>query len=450
MKTRFAFALLPSMFLSGCAGDDKVSIETAAPEPTTEPTYWQHVAPIVGQKCAGCHQSGGIAPFALQSYADVQGRASLIADVTSQRIMPPYLMETGGECGSFDERVALTDEEIALIGAWARGEQAEGTPTEIVSRARPTLDRGNDFQTPNFIPEISGGALAEADEYRCFLVDPGVDTDTFVTGYEVLPGNEALVHHVLGMFVDPNAPAELDGQTNGELMQALDSESPDREGWPCFGLAGEGVAISDLPLVWAPGQGVVEYPERAGVRLRRDHGLVIQMHYNLAHSEVHGHADQTTVRFQFSDTVERQALFTIGDKLLDSLFSGAPTELAPGQPSVPYTWQLSGEELGLPPGVPMQLLGLMPHMHERGHKYSFELGTNGAFECQGRVNDWDFHWQRLYLYREPVMLDAETQLRVTCDYDTSGDTMPVLPGWGTRNEMCAAIMMLAFPPGMFF
>jgi hypothetical protein len=233
-------------------------------------------------------------------------------------------------------------------------------------------------------------------------------------------------------------------------MQALDDESPDREGWPCFGLAGEGVAIEDLPLVWAPGQGVIEYPEGAGVRLRRGRRLVLQMHYNLAHSEVHGHADQTTVRFQFSDTVERQALFTIGDELLDSLFSAAPTELEPGQPSVPYTWQQSGEQLGLPRDMPMQLLGLMPHMHERGRKYSFELGRNGAFECQGRVNAWDFHWQRLYIYRDPPILDAGTQLRVTCDYDTSGDTMPVLPGWGTRNEMCAAIMMLAYPAGTFF
>jgi hypothetical protein len=26
--------------------------------------------------------------------------------------------------------------------------------------------------------------------------------------------------------------------------------------------------------------------------------------------------------------------------------------------------------------------------------------------------------------------------------------MPVLPGWGTRNEMCLDVMMLALPPGI--
>ena len=36
---------------------------------------------------------------------------------------------------------------------------------------------------------------------------------------------------------------------------------------------------------------------------------------------------------------------------------------------------------------------------------------------------------------------------MTCEYDTSRDTQPVLPGWGTRNEMCTAIMMVALPPG---
>ncbi len=444
--TRLIYALLACVSASACADDDPSS-----PEPVEAgPTYWQHVAPIVSQKCAGCHQDGGIAPFTLQSYEDVQSRAGLIADVTSRRIMPPYLMQTGDECGSFDESVALTQEEIATLGAWARGDRAEGTAVPVAPRGLLGLDQGTDFQTPYFVPEVAGGMFAEHDEYRCFLLDPGLDADTFVTGYEVLPGNAALVHHVLGMFVDPNAPADLSGQTNGALMQALDDDSPDREGWPCFGMAGEGVATEDVPLVWAPGQGVVEYPGGAGVRLRRDRRIVVQVHYNLENPGLHGQADQTTVRLRFSDAVQQQAMFVTADQLLNSLFSDTPTPLEPGRGSVLYTWQETTEELGMPPDETMQLLGLMPHMHERGRKFTFELGKNDAFACQGHVDAWDFHWQRLYMYRNPPTLDAATQLRVTCDYDTSGDTQPIFPGWGTQNEMCAAIMMLAYPPGVFF
>jgi hypothetical protein len=37
-------------------------------------------------------------------------------------------------------------------------------------------------------------------------------------------------------------------------------------------------------------------------------------------------------------------------------------------------------------------------------------------------------------------------LQATCEYDTSADTAPVLPGWGTRNEMCLTVLMVALPP----
>jgi hypothetical protein len=37
---------------------------------------------------------------------------------------------------------------------------------------------------------------------------------------------------------------------------------------------------------------------------------------------------------------------------------------------------------------------------------------------------------------------------VTCTYDTQAESAPVLPGWGTRNEMCLTILMAALPPGV--
>jgi hypothetical protein len=45
------------------------------------------------------------------------------------------------------------------------------------------------------------------DEYRCFLVDPGLAQDAFITGYEVTPGNAAIVHHIIGFAVDPTVTA---------------------------------------------------------------------------------------------------------------------------------------------------------------------------------------------------------------------------------------------------
>ncbi len=42
-------------------------------------------------------------------------------------------------------------------------------------------------------------------------------------------------------------------------------------------------------------------------------------------------------------------------------------------------------------------------------------------------------------------MTPSTRIQVTCEYDTSMDTEAVLPGWGTRNEMCLNILIVALP-----
>lgn len=432
-----------------CSGDDAVrqlSSETESAA-TVAPTYHQDVAPIFSAKCAGCHQDGGIAPFSLTEYEPARERASQIAAYTAERIMPPYLMETGGACGSFDESAALTDLEIARIGEWADGGAAEGTPVALVPRALPVLDGATDFSLPRVEPRIQGGALAEFDEYRCIPVEHGLTTRKFITGYDVAPGNPAIVHHVLGFIIDPNRM--VDGRTNAEVMQALDEQSPDSVGWPCFGMAGDGVEVESMPITWAPGQGVVSYPGGVGVSFAPEHQLVIQMHYNLAGDVPADVSDQTDVRLRIVDNVEREGFFILDDELLNGLFTGARHDLPPDQESVKFEWTRQGSQLGLPPGLPTEIVAVLPHMHVRGRKYTFEVDNGGGFECQGRINRWDFAWQRIYDYSAPPAFTSDTRIRVTCDYDTRGEAAPVQPGWGTRNEMCTIMMMVGLPPGVF-
>jgi mono/diheme cytochrome c family protein len=412
------------------------------------PTFYQDLAPLFSSKCGRCHQAGGIGPFALDDYQAARERALQIADYTRDRVMPPFGIETGGSCGSFDESLALTQAQIDLIGKWARGARAEGKPTEIDVPAIPELEGATDFELPEFSPIIEGGPLSLFDEYRCFLLDPGLAADTYVTGYNVQPGNSRLVHHVVAFIVDPSAV--VNGRTNAQIMQGLHDADPDprRAGWSCFGAAGDGVEVESIPATWGPGQAVVSYPDGLGVPLRKDRKLVVQVHYNMADGAVPAQTDETKLRLRLESSVERRAVFLLEDPLLASLEDGSPAELAPDQASVKYTWLRTARELGLPPGVPLELINLGPHMHGRGHKFTFEVDNGAGFQCQGRVNDWDFNWQGVYTYDPPLPINSDTRIRVTCDYDTRGDSEPILPGWGTRNEMCLAGMMLALPPGL--
>ena len=81
-------------------------------------------------------------------------------------------------------------------------------------------------------------------------------------------------------------------------------------------------------------------------------------------------------------------------------------------------------------------------MHGRGIRQELQIGGT----CAAHLENWDFHWQEFYFYKTPIKMAGTSLLQATCEYDTSADTAPVLPGWGTRNEMCLTVLMVALPP----
>ncbi len=48
------------------------------------------------------------------------------------------------------------------------------------------------------------------DDYRCFLLDPELDQDAYLTGTNVLPGNPDVVHHVILFRVPPDQVAQAE------------------------------------------------------------------------------------------------------------------------------------------------------------------------------------------------------------------------------------------------
>jgi hypothetical protein len=415
-------------------------------------TFWGDIAPIFNEKCVKCHQPGGIGPFRLDDYGEASKMAPAISVAVESKTMPPYLVAHDGTCGQFEDGETLTAEQITKIKTWATGQKTEGTKGAFTPSQISHLTEGTDYKTPTLAPVPMGGKLAEFDEYRCFPVETALEADKFITGYEVTPGNAAIVHHVVAFVIDPEKkPEKAMGKTNAELMKALDDSDPDRVGWPCFGLAGEGVEIDSIPVVWAPGQGTVNYPSKMGVRHRKTDKLVIQLHYNLSDPKLAGQTDSTTVRLRYTDSVDRRMVFVLKDGFLETLYNQnqMPAVLLPGMASVKYSWKSSFAELGFGQLPGIDLVGVMPHMHQRGRKKEMTLIDGaGQSSCAARVDRWDFNWQKFYFYKTPPQITPTTQIQLSCEYDTSKETAPVLPGWGTRNEMCIAILMLALPPGL--
>ena len=114
------------------------------------------------------------------------------------------------------------------------------------------------------------------DDYRCFMLDPKLARDSYLTGTNVLPGNPDVVHHVILFRVPPDQVDEA---------QRLDNADQD-EGWTCFGgsgVAGEVDQLNDAPWLgaWAPGGSETKTPDGYGVDLPRGSRIIMQVHYNL-------------------------------------------------------------------------------------------------------------------------------------------------------------------------
>jgi hypothetical protein len=405
-------------------------------------TYWNDIAPILNDKCVKCHQAGGIGPFPLDSYEQVKRLASTIATVIKVKYMPPYLVTHDGSCGQFDDSAAVSADQLARIDEWAKSDQKEGTRVTITRPAIPGISDGDEYVTPAIVPRAQG---TSSEEYRCYPLGTRRSADGFITAFDIRPGNAALVYHVMALLVDPDRTTR-DGRSNAVVMQALDDADPDRPGWPCQGLAGEGVEVEAIPGIWAPGTGPVSYPANAGVLHRKNVQVVLQVFYSVADPRLVGMSESTTVRFRYASSVARRAFFVVQDPFVDTLARAQPDFLPPGMMETTYTWKKPAGELGIPPGV--SLLGLLPHMHAFGRREQMTLGPAGAGRCAAEIQQWNSLWQRFYFYAgTPPVITADTQIQFACTYDTVGVATPVLPGGGPGNEMCSAILMLALPAG---
>lgn len=84
--------------------------------------------------------------------------------------------------------------------------------------------------------------------------------------------------------------------------------------------------------------------------------------------------------------------------------------------------------------------GVFPHMHTLGRKLHVDVERGGKKQCMVDVPDYTFSWQQFYFYEKPVVIAAggPGDIRITCEYDSTGIRDMVHFGEGTGDEMCLA------------
>lgn len=396
-------------------------------------TYYEHIRPLLTEHCVACHTEGSIAPFRLDSMEDAMSLAPAIKAVVEARTMPPFGVRADGSCQEYDDPWWLTDDEIAMVSQWVDGGMAAGDDTIEAPEPPelPTLDGETELVgIPEYEPETHEELGFALDDYRCFPIELGLDADRYLVGYDVLADNDALVHHVLGFRVDPGF------LTNTEAIAALEG-SDEKPGWPCYGAAGEGILPQGVPVTWAPGQGAVNYPEGVGVRFSPGDIMVVQMHYNLLDDG--GGLDASQIRMKWADQVDKEGFQVLWDPFLFGSFGGGGDTLPPGQESAKYEWAATFEDMYSFDGLDFEaidILGIIPHMHEHGRKMAVQIEREDAVECAADVDRYDYNWQRTYFYDTEIQVSGNDTMHVQCDFDTRSAEGPISAGFGTQDEMC--------------
>ncbi len=93
------------------------------------PTYHKDVVRILQKNCQDCHRPNQVAPFALLTYEQARKRASDLARVTGERLMPPWPASPSFG-GPFRHARVLTADEIATLQSWADSNCPEGDPND--------------------------------------------------------------------------------------------------------------------------------------------------------------------------------------------------------------------------------------------------------------------------------------------------------------------------------
>jgi hypothetical protein len=443
------------------------------------PSFTREVAPIIADKCAGCHQTGGIAPFPLETAKQISSRSALIGAAVQARVMPPWPpgARSPAYVGQADR--TLTARERATLVAWAtRGGKVDGPARKPTRAQGPEVRSGEKLLSLRmdaaYRPSAAKGVT---DDYRCFLLDPKLEGDSSVTSVRIEPGQPKVVHHVILFRV---APAQV------ATAKKLDSGAAG-PGWSCFGgtglPAGDGAGLVDSlndaswVAAWAPGWGGNRLPDGTGVQLEAGSQIVMQVHYNLlngnapdrsrtlltvAPASAHltplqtmllpGPVELACANGEQAKLCSRnEALFDLARKYGNgAAFTPAGLLiLCRGNAANPTASAVSTCDRRI--STPTTIHVAAGHMHLLGSAVKLELnpGTSRA-KVLLDIPRWDFHWQNAYTLVRAVKAQPGDVVRVTCRHDVAkrkqaGSGVPAAPryvlwGEGTTDEMCLGIL----------
>jgi len=338
--------------------------------------YSETIAPLLVEKCADCHRTGGIGPWAMTSHAMVQGFSPMIRETILTKRMPPWHADP--EIGEFLHDLSLDVDEARQLVSWidAGAPRGEGDDPLTSVAAQDTQWELGEPDLVVTLPTFDIPATGTLD-YQFFEVKNPLDHDVWVKAVQIAPGDRQVVHHAIATFGDSSNAA---GQ--GDSSESL---------------------FQPQLMTFVPGNETYIYPENTGVYIPAGTSFYTQMHYT-----TYGKAtsDQTRIGLYFSDEAPEHVLqhFSIINPELR-----IPQGVAEHEETAYYQFQRDAV-----------IYSLFPHAHYRGRASEFAIRyPDGREEVVLSVPNYDFNWQRYFQFEDPIEAPAGTFVIHRTVYDNS-------------------------------
>ena len=339
-------------------------------------TFTRDVAPILYNRCVECHRAGEIAPMALITYNETRPWAKSIKQKVVDRSMPPWLASP--ENTHFKNNRRLSQKEIDTITAWVDAGAPKGDDADLP--VPPKFEEGWAIGKPDAIIYLDQEMAVPAEgviPYKYLTVQTNFNEDKWVQAAEIRAGNRKVVHHVIVFVQEPGAKND----------QAVE------------GRGSRGVKLCGF----APGEQPKVFPPGTGRLIKKGSKLTFQMHYT-----PNGEAttDRSYIGLVFSKTPVQKIALT--GTATNARFVIPPGD---GNYEVRSSWTAPDD---------VRIIDLMPHMHVRGKDFTYTaVYPDGRSEVVLQIPKYDFNWQLLYQFKDPLFLPKGARLDCVAHFDNS-------------------------------
>lgn len=364
----------PAVAMTG--NDIHYSVQSA------EISYSRDVAPILAENCAACHRVGGIAPFAMDSHAMVQGWSPMIREVLMTKRMPPGQIDP--HVGKFSNDYVLAVEEQQQLIHWIEaGARKDGDTDPLAALTWPETKWA--LGEPDLIVKVPPQSIPATGilDYITVEVPIELERDRWVRASQYIPGDRTVLHHTLNDLVPPGATGRRSFLGGGDPNQANIT-------------------------AYIPGAEPAIEPPNTGGLLRAGSTLRLQLHYTTTGKETVD-ASEIGVWFYPEDEIPTERM----SGQCACIFPMGWTNITPYDPNFELRQSVTLKE-------DAYMQSFLPHMHFRGKSMRFNAHyPDGTEQELINIANYNYNWQISYKLEEPILMPAGTRIEAIGHYDNS-------------------------------